>query len=263
MTECGMKRYWTFFLCCLAGLCPSLDQTVEETQQVKGTVGESAAFPAPVFRNGFLLFKDLGNIAMVFKGSSNTELKDQFRGRLKWDSKTGLFTITQLRTEDSGEYKVDNTDEQKLTRLQLEVYKQVSTPTVTVAAVRRLNCSVLCSVENGREVTLSWQREGETLSHTSSPDLNTNLSLPLEIGGPKHTYICEVKNPVSSQRHLLDIPENCTESSGETQEPDRHRSYVIPIAAACSLTSVLATLRAYPMLQSVTEPLDSCSQTPG
>ncbi|XP_036372539.1 signaling lymphocytic activation molecule-like [Megalops cyprinoides] len=179
---------------------------------------------------------------MVVKGSSYTELIDQFRDRLQWNSTTGLFTITQLRAEDSGEYKVDSKDGQKkLVTFQLQVYERVSTPTVTVTAVRRLNCSVLCSVENGREVTLSWQREGVTLSHTSSPDLNTNLSLPLEIGGPKHTYYCEVKNPVSSQRHLLDIPENCT-SSGETQEDDtaRHRSYIIPIAAGCSLAGILA-----------------------
>ncbi|KAG7458537.1 hypothetical protein MATL_G00221470 [Megalops atlanticus] len=115
--------------------------------------------------------------AIVVKGISDTELKDQFKGRLQWNSETGLFTITHLRAEDSGEYKVDSKDEQKkLTTFQLEVYERVSTPTVTVTSVRRLNCSVLCSVENGREVTLSWQREGETLSNTRSPDLNTPLS---------------------------------------------------------------------------------------
>ncbi|KAG9342408.1 hypothetical protein JZ751_016410 [Albula glossodonta] len=122
---------------------------------------------------------------------------EQFKDRLQWDSQTGLFTITHLKTEDSGTYKVDSKDAQN----------NVSMPNVTVAVLGRGNCSVLCSVENGREVTLSWRREGEILNHTSSPDLTTNLSLPLEMGEHNHTYYCEAKNPVSSR--LLAVPGNC------------------------------------------------------
>ncbi|KAG7458534.1 hypothetical protein MATL_G00221420 [Megalops atlanticus] len=76
------------------------------------------------------------------------------------------------------------------------------------------SCSVLCSVENGREVTLSWQREGETLNHTSSPDLNTPLSLPLRIEEHNYTYICVAANPVSEESLQLNTEDFCPETQG-------------------------------------------------
>ncbi|KAJ8281284.1 hypothetical protein GJAV_G00065790 [Gymnothorax javanicus] len=169
-----------FFVSCLVAFFSLLAQLPEERKQVKGIVGGSVTFPAPV-QTGTLQHKELGNAAIVLKGSSETEALEQFKGRLQWDSQTGLFTITHLRTDDSGIYVVDSSDQQKKrTTFQLEVYKHVSTPTVTWLQLGR-NCSVLCSVENGRELTLSWQRDGEMLSNTSSPDINGSLSLPLEI----------------------------------------------------------------------------------
>ncbi|KAG7458493.1 hypothetical protein MATL_G00220890, partial [Megalops atlanticus] len=81
----------------------------------------------------------------------------------------------------------------------------------TAAGSRGRFCSVLCSVENGREVTLFWQREGQTLSHTSSPDLNTPLSLPLEIEEYSSTYSCMAANPASEERSFFNISELCRE----------------------------------------------------
>ncbi|KAG7458502.1 hypothetical protein MATL_G00220860 [Megalops atlanticus] len=111
-------------------------------------------------------------------------------------------------------------------------FDPVSTPQVSSRNKMKPTCSVLCSVENGREVTLSWQREGETLNHTSSPDLNTNLSLPLEIEEYSSTYSCVAANPVSEKRSFLTISELC-------REEDTHPASSIPliagIAAAVSL----------------------------
>ncbi|XP_064193983.1 uncharacterized protein LOC135256039 [Anguilla rostrata] len=211
---------------------PSVAQTPDQTMSVKGILGGSATFPAPVFKTGSLSYKDQGTAAVVLKGRSDTDFIKQFRGRLQWDSQIGLFTITHLRTEDSGTYVVDCKDESKLT-FQLEVYKNVSTPTVTWIQSERKNCSVLCFVENGREVTLSWLRDGEMLSHTSSPDTNTSLSLLLALEKEGHTYYCETKNPVSSQLYRLDVPSNCTEDSDQKAAP---RNYTIPLAVGmCSL----------------------------
>ncbi|XP_035274914.1 uncharacterized protein LOC118227935 [Anguilla anguilla] len=212
-----MFNVWgNLLVCCVVGFSPSVAQTPEQTKQMNGIVGGSVTFPAPVLKTGTLSYKDLGAAAVVLKGSSETEFIKQFTGRLQWDNQTGLFTITHLRTEDSGTYIVNCKEEQsKLTfTFQLEVYKNVSTPTVTWIQSERKNCSVLCFVENGREVTLSWLRDGERLSCTSSPDTNTSLSLLLELEREGHTYYCETENPVSSQLFRLDVPSNCTEDSG-------------------------------------------------
>ncbi|KAI1887604.1 hypothetical protein AGOR_G00192030 [Albula goreensis] len=231
-------KNWLWFVCYLARICTCSSQTTQNMQWVKGIVGGNVTFNAPVLIIGSLLYEDVGNIAMVFKGSSDTEIKDQFKDRLQWDSQTGLFTITQLKTEDSGTYKVDCNDGQsKLTVFKLTVYNNVSMPTVTVTVLGRGICSVLCSVENGREVTLSWQREGEILNHTSSPDLNTTLSLPLETGEYRSTYRCVAANPVSSLH--LEIPEKC-QHEGIIVKDEHIRTYVIPVV--CSFLSIIAII---------------------
>ncbi|KAG9333259.1 hypothetical protein JZ751_012913 [Albula glossodonta] len=134
-----------------------------------------------------------------------------FTGRVQWDSSTGLFSLTGLKMEDSGKYEVQNNDEQNKsdTVYQLTVYNPVSTPQVSSRNKMKPTCSVLCSVENGREVTLSWQREGETLNSTSSPDLNTPLSLPLEIEENSAPYSCVAANPVSNMTGTVRPDEFC------------------------------------------------------
>ncbi|KAJ8271224.1 hypothetical protein COCON_G00100830 [Conger conger] len=68
----------------------------------------------------------------------------------------------------------------------------------TSAAQGGRSCSLQCSVQNGRELTLSWRTEGETLSHTRDPNLST-LSLTLEIEASNSTYTCVATNPVSEE----------------------------------------------------------------
>ncbi|KAJ8371547.1 hypothetical protein AAFF_G00307480 [Aldrovandia affinis] len=124
---------------------------------------------------------------------------------------------------------------------QLTVYSTVSTPQIRLLnpnpdhvfrpqvtlfeALLQSNssCSVLCSVENGREVTLSWQREGEMLSHTCSTDLNISLSLPLEIEDYNSTYSCVAENPVSNQTVPLNTEEFCPRYSAPTPMPQSRR----------------------------------------
>ncbi|XP_029114870.1 SLAM family member 5-like isoform X2 [Scleropages formosus] len=169
-------------------------------QQVHGIMGESFTFPAPVLTRGFLLHGELGAVAVIIEGIDYILLTDTFKDRLQWDKQTGLFTITELKLQDDGEYKVDNSDGQRIQiTFQLTVYKRVSKPTVDTQ-----NCSVLCSVENDRDVTLSWTREKEILNKTSSPHLKTTLSLRLDIERHPETYYCEAKNPVSSERLRVD-----------------------------------------------------------
>ncbi|XP_069047572.1 uncharacterized protein [Lepisosteus oculatus] len=104
------------------------------------------------------------------------------------------------------------------------------------------NCSLLCSVQNGREVTLSWYREGEEkpLSNTSSLNLNSTLTLPLETDGQyNNTYSCVASNPVSVQTTRVKPETYCPGS--DTEARFRNRAWVL---VSCALLLCLALMTA-------------------
>ncbi|XP_036789336.1 SLAM family member 9 isoform X1 [Oncorhynchus mykiss] len=183
-----------------------------ETRQVNGIVGTFFYFPERVLTSGNLLYGDLGNIAQVYPGKqSNTNLEKRYKNRLHWNNVTGVFTLSDLQIDDSGVYTVENGDaEEKMTHtFQLTVYYVLSKPQVTVHD--NISCSVVCSVENGREVTLSWYKGGEILNQTSSPDHNITLSIPLKVDEQnRDSYRCEAANPVSKETAV--VPHSCIES---------------------------------------------------
>lgn len=73
---------------------------------------------------------------------------------------------------------------------------------------------VECSVENGREVTLSWYRGNELLNETNSPD-NITLTLPLVVKQQDSAvYACVAANPVNNQTILLDTQELHSQQTG-------------------------------------------------
>uniref|UniRef100_A0A673YDM4 Hepatocyte cell adhesion molecule-like n=1 Tax=Salmo trutta TaxID=8032 RepID=A0A673YDM4_SALTR len=192
-------------------LCSPQHSDQPETWQVKGIVGTFLSFPERVLKSGNLLYGDLGNIAQVYPGKqSNTNLEKRFKNRLHWNNVTGVFTLSDLQIDDSGVYTVENADaEEKMTHaFQLTVYYVLSKPQVTVHD--NISCSVVCSVENGREVTLSWYRGGEILNQISSPD-HITLSLPLKVDEQnRDSYRCEAANPVSKETAV--VPNSCIES---------------------------------------------------
>nr|XP_029529712.1 leucine-rich repeats and immunoglobulin-like domains protein 1 [Oncorhynchus nerka] len=164
-----------------------------------------------VLKSGNLLYGDLGNIAHVYLGKQTpTNIEKRFKNRLHWNHVTGFFTLSDLQIDDSGVYTVENTDEGKTKHtFQLTVYYVLSKPQVTVHD--NISCSVVCSVENGREVTLSWYKGGEILNKTSSPDHNITLSLPLKVDEQnRDSYRCEAANPVSKETAV--VPHSCIES---------------------------------------------------
>ncbi|KAL7841713.1 hypothetical protein SRHO_G00254040 [Serrasalmus rhombeus] len=84
----------------------------------------------------------------------------------------------------------------------------------------RESCSPLCSVENGKDVSLSWYEEKERISSISSSDSSEHLYLPLNKTNPDcSTYTCVAANPVSTQTTQLNITNICCKSVSGTKGP--------------------------------------------
>ncbi|XP_052320406.1 leucine-rich repeats and immunoglobulin-like domains protein 1 isoform X2 [Oncorhynchus keta] len=218
-------------------LCAAQHSAQPEASQVKGLVGKIHCFPVMVLKSGNLLYGDRGNIAQVHLGKqTSTNIEKRFKNRLHWNNVTGFFTLSDLQIDDSGVYSVENTDEGKTKHtFQLTVYYVLSKPQVTVHD--NISCSVVCSVENGREVTLSWYRGGEILNQTSSTDHNITLSLPLKVDEQnRDSYRCEAANPVSKETAV--VPHSCIESDPfkVTDGDERTQGHLI-IAVICVLVA--------------------------
>ncbi|XP_069047768.1 neural cell adhesion molecule 1-like [Lepisosteus oculatus] len=197
------------YVCWISGthLSPTLQR------EVKGIVGESVTFPSVQVSQIIDLIQGdsatIRTVAGVINGTI-TNIQPDFKDRVTWDNQSGFFQIRDLRTSDSGVYTVMSLGTQQTsTTFNLTVFNRVSRPQVSRVIRVCESCSLLCSVSNGREVTLSWQREGETLSHTSNPDLNTPLTLPLETEGLSHSYSCVASNPVSTETLPVGPEDHC------------------------------------------------------
>uniref|UniRef100_A0A4W5Q7A8 Ig-like domain-containing protein n=1 Tax=Hucho hucho TaxID=62062 RepID=A0A4W5Q7A8_9TELE len=235
----SIKVKWPLLWCYVSVLCSDQRSAQPETGQLKGIMRKSLSFPVKVLKSGSLLYGDLGNIAQVYPvKQSNTNLVKRFKNRLQWNNVTGVFTLSDLQIDDSGVYSVENTDEdeEKMTHtFQLTVYYVLSKPQVTVHD--NISCTVVCSVENGREVTLSWYRGEEKLNQTSSPDLNITLSLPLKVDEQaRDSYRCEAANPVSKETAV--VPHSCIESDpSQVTDGVERTQYSLIIGVICVLVA--------------------------
>ncbi|KAG9333272.1 hypothetical protein JZ751_012926 [Albula glossodonta] len=220
------------------GGCRAVSVSSAQPVELNLRVGDTVTFPTAVGSDGSLTYsgsttgdgtsrvKAIGDVS----GGQFTVPNKQFIGRLQWDSSTGFFSITGLKVEDSGQYRVKNdANPEKL--YQLTVYEifvvregkseargcsvamltgersvPVSKPNVSH---NKGNCTLYCTVDRGTEVTLSWYREGEEESFISSDSLNAPyVKLPeaVERGG---TYTCEAVNSVSRERSSVTVGEEC------------------------------------------------------
>ncbi|XP_017541658.2 CD48 antigen-like [Pygocentrus nattereri] len=179
--------------------------------------------------------------SQIIRGEIITDYySERFRDRLQLNRTSGSLTIRNINREDSGVYKLQIiTGHQSVWSFSVDVYAPVSKPVIRNQAEKRSvslreSCSPLCSVENGKDVSLSWYEEKERISSISSSDSSERLYLPLNKTDPNNsTYTCVAANPVSTQTTQLNITNICCKAaSGQNVKRDRF------ILLAAVLTSV-------------------------
>ncbi|KAI5086022.1 titin-like, partial [Silurus meridionalis] len=181
-------------------------------QELIRAVGESVTFSTSVPVSGTLIYKG-DTVAQVLNKVSDTNSSEKFVNRLQWLSLTGLFTLSDLRTDDSGLYTVESTrDPKRKQEYQLEVYGEVSAPQVMKTTSSSSDfCSVLCSVRNSRGLNLSLYEDGVLLNHTSSSNITLNLLLEIKETDnlTSKIFSCVSSNPVSNERTRINLTHYC------------------------------------------------------
>ncbi|KAJ8377184.1 hypothetical protein SKAU_G00077640 [Synaphobranchus kaupii] len=136
------------------------------------------------------------------------EINPNFAGRLTMNDETGALNISNLREEDSGEYDFSGIAS-ALTippkKVQMQVYERI----VSVQVISQVNnstdsgsCNItlICSVNGGSQVALSWSRNGQNVAGAENrTTLTASPTLAEEI------YVCTATNPISSQSNSVTV----------------------------------------------------------
>ncbi|XP_056303273.1 CD48 antigen [Danio aesculapii] len=209
-------------LCLLLSLICGVFGATDEVKSVTVTEGDSVTLNTDVTEIQktdqilWMFGPQETRIAEIYR--QNIDMFDSseiFEDRLKIDSQTGSLTITDIRNEHSGLYKLNIISKIKLyKRFNVAVYAPLPVPVISNvlsnSSSPNSRCLVLCSVLNVSAVSLSWYKGNSLLSSISVSDLSISLSLPLEVEyQDKNTYSCVVNNPITNHTKQLDISQLC------------------------------------------------------
>ncbi|XP_067237089.1 SLAM family member 5-like [Chanodichthys erythropterus] len=218
-----MSLTFVFFCLCMWHLLgvPAVEMKSEEVME-----GDSVTLHTDVTEirsNDLILWtfgpKDthLAKISRAHHEIFQDSVDGRFRDRLHLDSQTASLTISNTSTEHSGPYKIEIVSENRVSSktFSVTVYASLSIPVITSYSPSSersssSTCVLLCSVVNVTQVTLSWYKENSLLSSISIPELNTTISLHLEVEyQDNNTYSCVINNPISDQAQHLNISDFC------------------------------------------------------
>ncbi|KAG7487403.1 hypothetical protein MATL_G00022910 [Megalops atlanticus] len=157
---------------------------------INRTAGGTVSFPHSVKKEGVLKYEN-ETIGRVTDGQSQTNLSEQFAGRLLWNSSTGCFRITALKPEDSGEYRVHSHGTSRVYTLTVSV--AISKPTTKAYRYGNGTCIALCYTKDWNH-RLRWVRmsDNQTMAQLYNPSEKPWLGLLLN-GEDKDRYKCVVE----------------------------------------------------------------------
>ncbi|XP_036420158.1 uncharacterized protein LOC118803770 [Colossoma macropomum] len=183
-------------------------------------------------------------IGQVLNKQTETDITEEFKNRLHWDSQSGFFTLSDLRTDDSGVYTVQSTKEEKRQQAyQLNMYDKVSVPQViklNSSSAESELCLLQCSVRNVRGLNLFWFKGDVLLNHINSSRFDDTLNLPLEITSNNDIFSCVASNPASKQTTTVNLTEHCFYHSD--RKPDngvRQRTVILTFPIICTAVAVI------------------------